>query len=180
MFKVTIVNAETGQVIKDVQTPAIVAGVRIDGDGTDSIIVLHGSGNDGLNTCLAAVIAARDLVHKLTEIPELRSVFISKLAATLSMEVNHMFNVKITDLDTGEVTELDKVTAFIAGAVNASGGATSLCRIDNADFLSAAGAIIHASKASHALLKEQPELYIVLRLAAAADAELNAKGGESE
>lgn len=83
MLKVTIVNAETGQVIKDVQTSAIVAGVRIDGDGTDSIIGLHGSGKDGLNTCLAAVSAARDLVHMLTEIPELRSVFISKLAATL-------------------------------------------------------------------------------------------------
>lgn len=76
MLKVTIVNTETGEALKDVPTTVIVAGAYPnDGDASETIT--------SLNTCIAAVRAARDAVHRISDDPMTRRVLTTKLIEVL-------------------------------------------------------------------------------------------------
>ena len=76
MLKVTIVDTETGEAVKDVPATVIVAGAYPnDGDTSETIT--------SLNTCIAAVRAVHDAVHRISDDPMTRRVLTTKLIEVL-------------------------------------------------------------------------------------------------
>lgn len=78
-------DTETGKVLKEVETRAIVAGVHHDGKTTEQIFALRGSLTGGgiLCTATTAVNAAAGMIRQTTDDPIIRDLLLAVLRETI-------------------------------------------------------------------------------------------------